>query len=67
MTPAPLQFPLDGFSDQVGALLAVLKRLVDPSQRALGKPSRHLFVVDLFSAHALKYMISSNLTSPPRM
>lgn len=48
----PLQFALYSFSDQVRALLALVKNGVHTIQCALWKASRNLVVIYLFSAHA---------------
>jgi hypothetical protein len=59
-----LQFPLYSLADQIGSLLAVLKNIVHALQRPLRKSRRNLLVIDLFSAHAKIYQISTNLKSP---
>lgn len=61
---APFQFPLYRLSDEVGALFAIIKYGIYAVHGALGKAARNLLVVYLFSAHALKYLISRMLTSP---
>ena len=65
MTLAPLQLPLYRFTDEVGATLAILQNRVHSIQRSFRESRRNLFVIDLFSSHAKKYPISTNLTSPP--
>ncbi len=46
-----LNLALHGLSDEVGSLLALVQNGVDTVNRALGKPSGGLLVVDLFPAH----------------
>jgi hypothetical protein len=49
---APLQLALDGGADEVGPRLAVDQNSVDPYERAIGEPARHLFEIRLFPPHA---------------
>jgi hypothetical protein len=50
-TFAPLQFPLDSLSDEVGSLFPLVQNGVDPGQGAGGEPGRGLLMIYLFSAH----------------
>ena len=44
--------PVNGFAQEVGAVLLLRENGVDPRQRSLGEAGRHLLIVDLDSAHA---------------
>lgn len=48
----PLNLALNGLSDEVGSLLAVLQNGVDAVKRAFREARRGLLVVDLFPAHS---------------
>jgi hypothetical protein len=59
-----LKLPLDGLSDEIGALLAIVQYGVHAVQRALWQAGRDLLMVDLFSAHALRIDDITNCYKP---
>lgn len=50
-TLAPLQFPINSLSDEVGSLFPLVQRGIDPSQGACRESSGGLLVIYLFPAH----------------
>lgn len=50
---APLYLLFDSLPDQVRTLLAVLQGRIYPLKRPLGEARGGLFMIDLFSTHAL--------------
>jgi hypothetical protein len=59
-----LQFPLDRLANEVRALFALVQNGVDAVKRSLGEARRHLLMVDLFSAHALRIDDITNCYKP---
>lgn len=65
MSFPPFQLPLYRLSKEVGALLAILQDGINSVQRSFRETGGSLLVIYLLLTHAQKYLISSNLTSPP--